>query len=275
MAGLGFEGTTGELFPFSGTSPPIATGSGLSWSTKETTRVVPAAQLRSWDHRERDTTIFLSCPQDLPGRQVTLGEGIRRATALKFPFPLHIGAPEKSKVGTVPFSMCCTSHGYSEGRPSYPTPGPPHNTAALHAPVGDITPWDGVGRQEKGGCGRRASPCSLSGQLLSEGGGWRKMFLLPCLLVTTGKQASNSWPLALLACWQAASTGKRREGESEGGSEADGAQPYLDGRFLVGLLGFFFFQSLPFSYFLLPLVGPCPFEPSPSREQTPPHQGNS
>lgn len=71
------EGTSGELFPLSGRSPPIGTGSGLSWSAKETTGVVPVAQLGSWDHRERDATLFLGCARDLPGKHVTLGEGIR------------------------------------------------------------------------------------------------------------------------------------------------------------------------------------------------------
>lgn len=105
------------------------------------------------------------------------------------------------------------------------------------------------GGKEKGGCGRRASPCSLSGQLLSEGVGWRKVFLLPCLLVTTGKQASNSWPLALLACWQAASTGKRREGESEGGSEAAGC-PTLPGWQVSGRpIGLFLLPVSPFLFF--------------------------
>lgn len=136
----------------------------------------------------------------------------------------------------------CTSQGYSEGGPSYPT----QTQLPCRALQGTSHLGMGWGGKEKGGCGRRASPCSLSGQLLSEGVGWRKVFLLPCLLVTTGKQASNSWPLALLACWQAASTGKRKEGEREGGSEAAGAQPYLGGRFLAGLLGFSSFHSPPF-----------------------------
>lgn len=61
-------------------------------------------------------------------------------------------------MGTVSFSMCCTSQGYSERGPSYPTPGPPHNTAALHTPKEDITPWDWVGRQGKGGMWEKSIP---------------------------------------------------------------------------------------------------------------------
>lgn len=57
--------------------PTHSHGSGLSWSANETAVVVSTAQRGSWDHRERDATAFLSCPQDLPGKQVTLGEGIR------------------------------------------------------------------------------------------------------------------------------------------------------------------------------------------------------
>lgn len=48
--------------------------------------------------------------------------------------------------------------------------------------------------------------------------------------------------------------GSRRWKGREGGREAAGAQPYLDGRFLAGLLGFLSLQSPPFSFFPLPLV---------------------
>lgn len=140
--------------------------------------------------------------------------------------------------------MYCTRQGNS-----YPSPDPPTTQLPCTPLWGTLHLGLRWGGKEKRGPGRRASPCSLSGQLLSERVGWTKVFLLPYPLVITGKQASNSWPLALLACWQAASAGKRREGEREGGSEAAGAQPYLDGRFLAGLLGFSSFQPPPFFSF--------------------------
>lgn len=67
------EGTTGELSPFSGRSPPVAIGSGLSWRAKEATRVVPATQLGSWTTGREMQPYFelsLGCPRKAhdPGR---------------------------------------------------------------------------------------------------------------------------------------------------------------------------------------------------------------
>lgn len=87
--------------------------------------------------------------------------------------------------------------------------------------------------------------------------GRRKAFLLPCPLVTTGPQANSSWPPALPACWQALG----EEGGREEGREAAGAQPYLDGRFLAALLGFFSLQSPPFPPSLCPWCVSLPAVP--------------
>jgi len=122
-------------------------------------------------------------------------------------------------VGSVPFSKCWTGQGYSEGWiPA--TPPPPCSPAwpsCLADPCRGLgSPWGWGGEVRERGKQEGSIPLLPAWRTIELGSRRRNVLLLPCHLATTGTQASTSWPLALHACWQAASAGRGgREGQRE------------------------------------------------------------